>query len=207
MRARDLMTSPVITISVVTPIKAAARLLMAHGFTALPVVDDDDRLVGIVTEADLIRDRIPRDTRFRQGESDTSQHHSAQVLVGSVMTTPATAMGSGADLTDLCQTLVDGHIRAVPVVDDSRVVGIVTRGDIVRVLARDDGVIAADILHRLEIYGGPNRWTVTVHDGVVRIVDAFDYGPDRHVASLLAQAVPGVVDTRTVSTANGRNER
>jgi hypothetical protein len=61
--------------------------------------------------------------------------------------------------------------------------------------------------NQLEIYGGPNRWTVRVDDGVVRIVDAFDYGPDRHVASLLAQAVPGVVDAQTVSTMNGSNER
>jgi len=207
MRACDLMTSPVITVTSSTSVKDAAKLLMSHGFTALPVVDDD-RLVGIVTEADLIRDRIPRDTRFRQGEIDTSQHHSAPVSVGSVMTSPATAMGPGIDLTDLCHTLVDAHIRAMPIVDDYRVIGIVTRGDIVRVLARDDGVIAADIRHRLEIYGGPNRWTVTVRDGVVRIVDAFDYGPDRHVANLLAQAVPGVVDAHTGSTAvNGSNER
>lgn len=206
MRVCDLMTSPVITVSSSTPVKAAATLLMSHGFTALPVVDDD-LLVGIVTEADLIRDRIPRDTRFRQGELDTSQHRSAPVVVGSVMTSPVTVMGPGADVTDLCQVLVDARIRAMPIVDDSRVVGIVTRGDVVRVLARDDDRIAADIRHQLEIYGGPNRWTVRVDDGVARIVDAFDNGTDRHVASLLAQAVPGVVDAQTLSTANGSNER
>jgi CBS domain-containing protein len=108
-------------------VKDAAKLLMSHGFTALPVVDDD-LLVGIVTEADLIRDRIPRDTRFRQGELYTSQHHSAQVSVGSVMTSPVKVMGPGADLTDLCQALVNAHIRAMPIEDGSRVVGIVTRG-------------------------------------------------------------------------------
>jgi CBS domain-containing protein len=58
MRARDIMTSPVITVRPAMTIKEAARLLATHGFTALPVVDDDERLIGIVTEADLVRDRI-----------------------------------------------------------------------------------------------------------------------------------------------------
>jgi len=206
MRACDLMTAPVITVRSDAPVKDALKLLTANSFTALPVVDDTV-LVGIVTEADLIQDRIPRDTRYRQGEPDTDQHHAAQVSVGSVMTSPAVAMTPGADLTDVCQALLGAHIRAMPIVEGARVVGIVTRGDIVRVLARDDTAIAADIRHRLEIYGGPNRWTVEVEDGVVRIVDAFDSSTDRHVASMLAQAVPGVVDARTRFTGNGRSAR
>jgi CBS domain-containing protein len=206
MRARDLMTAPVITVRSDSPAKDAMKLLIDNGFTALPVVDDN-ALVGIVTEADLIHDRIPRDTRFRQGDRDTNQHHGARVSVGSVMTSPAIAMAAGADLTDLCQALLDAHIRAMPIVEGAKVVGIVTRGDIVRVLARDDLVIAADIRHRLEIYGGTNRWTVDVQDGVVRIVDAFDNSADRHVASMLAQAVPGVVDAQTRSVGNGSGTR
>jgi CBS domain-containing protein len=199
------MSAPVITVRSETTVKDALKLLIENGFTALPVVDADARLAGIVTEADLIQDRIPRDTRYRQDERDTSQHHAAQVSVGSVMSSPAIAMPSGADLTDLCQALLDAHVRAMPIVDDDNVVGIVTRGDIVRVLARDDLAIAADIRHRLEIYGGLNRWTVDVKDGVVRIVDAFDNSTDRHVASMLAQAVPGVVDAETRSVGNGRS--
>jgi CBS domain-containing protein len=197
------MSAPVITVRSDSPAKEAMKVLTDNGFTALPVVDDD-ALVGIVTEADLIQDRIPRDTRFRHGERDTNRQHTAPVSVGSVMTSPAIAMPSGADLTDLCQALLGAHIRAMPIVDGAEVVGIVTRGDIVRVLARDDLSIAADIRHRLEIYGGLNRWTVDVQDGVVRIVDAFDDDTDRHVASMLAQAVPGVVDARTSAFGNGR---
>jgi CBS domain-containing protein len=209
MRARDLMTAPVITVRSDSPVKEALKLLTANSFTALPVVNDNV-LMGIVTEADLIHDRIPRDPRNRQGELDTSTHRAAPMSVGSVMTSPAVTMGSGADLTDVCQALLDAHIRAMPIVDDGKVVGIVTRGDIVRVLARDDHAIAADIRHRLEIYGGLNRWRVHVQDGVARIVDTFDNSTDRHVASLLAQAVPGVVDAQAVSTpsaGNGRTRR
>lgn len=205
MRARDLMTAPVITVSSGTPVKDALNLLTTNRFTALPVVDDTV-LVGIVTEADLIGDRVPRDPHNRQGEPHTGHHRSVPVTVGAVMTSPAVTIGSGADLAEVCQALLDAHIRAMPIVDDARVVGIVTRGDIVRVLARDDAAIAADIRHRLENYGGLNRWTVVVENGVVRIVDEFDNGTDRHVAEVLAQAVPGVVDARAVS-GNGRSRR
>lgn len=193
MRARDLMTAPVITVHPWTSAKEAAELLSAHGFTALPVVDDDDRLVGIVTEADLIRGRIPADPRYVHEPREPI----AGKTVGDLMTTPVTAMSTGTDVADLCQALVDARIRAMPIVDGSAVVGIITRGDVVRVLARDDSDIARDVKHRLEIYGGSGRWQVEVSDGFVHITDQFDDDSDRHVAQLLALAVPGVVAAET----------
>jgi CBS domain-containing protein len=106
-------------------------------------------------------------------------------------------MSTGADVADLCQARVDARIRAMPIVDGSTVVGIVTRGDIVRVLARHDSAIARDVKHRLEIYGGSGRWKIDVRDGNVRIADQFDDDSDRHVAQLLALAVPGVISADT----------
>ncbi len=170
MRARDLMTAPVITVHPWTSAKEAAELLSMHGFTALPVTDDDERLIGIVTEADLIRDRIPADTRY---ERHRPVHPVTETTVGALMTSPVTAMSSGTDVHELCQALVDARIRAMPIVDGSAVVGIVTRGDI-------------------------NRWRVQVREGVVHIADQYDDDTDRHVATLLALAVPGVVGADTV---------
>ncbi|RZQ65909.1 CBS domain-containing protein [Amycolatopsis suaedae] len=206
MRARDLMSSPVVTVTPRTPVKEAAGLLARHGFTALPVVDDDERLVGVVTEADLIRGGVPRDIRSRHGERDLGQHRETDRTVGAVMSTPAVAMGQGTDVADLCQALTDSRIRSMPIVDGSTVVGIVTRRDIVRALSREDSAIAADVRHRLEIYGGGDRWDVTVRDGVVRVTDTYDDETDRHVATLLAQAVPGVVDAHTVATSTTNKE-
>src|ERR1700730_13879229 len=97
MRACDVMTSPVITVNPGTTVKEAATLLAGNGFTALPVLDDDDRLIGMVTEVDLVRDRFPRDPRYRQ-QVDTP---TAPVTVGAVMTTPAVGMGATADVADL----------------------------------------------------------------------------------------------------------
>ena len=199
MRALDIMSSPVVTVTPEMTVKYAANLLSAHGFTALPVLDADGRLIGVVTEADLLRDRFPRDARYRQGE-DTVADDPPAGTVGGVMTTPAVGMGAGTDVVDLVRVLLEDRIRSMPIVDGAHVVGIVTRQDLVRALARDDTVISADVRHQLSIYGGPARWTVEVHDGTVEVVDAFDDETDRHVATVLAQAVPGVTAVRVTGT-------
>jgi CBS domain-containing protein len=199
MRTRDIMTSPVIAIHPQTTVQEAAALLAARGFTALPVVDDDRRLVGIVTEADLVRDRFPHDARsLIHGEQHPNATTEAET-VGDVMTSPAASMPSATDVAVLTATLLEAQHRAMPIVDNGRLVGIVTRRDLVRVVARDDAVIAKDVKHKLEIYGGPNRWDVQVQHGVVTIGDQFDDATDRHVAKVLAEAVPGVVRAQTVS--------
>jgi CBS domain-containing protein len=201
MRAQDIMSRPVVTATPKTSAKRAAEVLTAHGFTALPVVDDDERLIGIVTEADLISDRLPADPRSpRRPPADER----AGATVGEVMTSPATGMGPGSDLVELCRALLDSRIRTMPIVDGSRVVGIVTRGDILRVFARKDTEIADDVRRHLAIYGGPDRWQVEVHDGVVRIVDEFDDETDRHVATVLAEAVPGVVRASALTISRDR---
>ena len=193
MRARDIMSSPVVAVRPETHVKEAAELLTARGFTALPVVDEDDRLIGIVTEADLVRDRIPRDPRHLAHVDTPPKQLPSRPTVGEVMTSPVTAMGPGTDVADLCTALLDGRHRSMPIVEGSRLVGIVTRRDLVAMISRRDAAIAKDVLHKLEIYGGPNRWRVSVHDGVVSIGDEYNDATDRHVATVLAESVPGVV--------------
>ena len=113
------------------------------------------------------------------------------------MTTEVVSARPGTDVVDLVTTMLAEHVRGVPVVesmpDGGRVVGIVTCRDLVRALARDDDAIAEAVRHRLEAYGGCDRWTVTVRDGQVRIGDAMDDATDRHVAVVLAESMPGVV--------------
>jgi len=204
MRARDIMTTPVIAVRPETPIKEAAALLAGNGFTALPVVDAENRIIGIVTEADLVRDRVPRDPRALCHPSEALAT-TTTTTVGEVMTTPVAGMGAGTDVAVLAKALLDDGHRSMPIVDGSRLIGIVTRRDIVRVIARDDKTIAEDIRHRLEIYGGDRRWRVDVQDGMVAIGDQFDGDQgdaetDRHVATVLAEAVPGVVRATAFAT-------
>ncbi|WP_197319072.1 HPP family protein [Saccharomonospora sp. NB11] len=189
MRAKDIMTSPVVTVSPDDSVKRATRLLAEHGFTALPVVDDSDRVVGIVTEADVVADRVPPDARYRTDRTTTP----VPETVGEVMTSSPTCTQQGADVAELVGTLLEGHLRAVPVLAGTKLVGIVTRSDVVRALSRDDADIARDVRRRLMIYGGPDRWHVTVDGGTVTVLDDHDDATDRHVATVLAESVPGVV--------------
>ena len=191
MRARDLMSTPVVSVTTRTTAKEAARLLASHGFTAMPVLDDDDRLVGVVTEADLIRDRFPRDPRHHPADDDGTAGNAPPTIVGEVMTAPAIGIGAGVDVVDLVTVMLTDRVRSMPIVDGSRVVGVVTRRDLMRAFGRDDKAITDDVRHRLSMYGGPDRWTVEVHDGAVSIGDEFDNATDRHVAGVLATAVPG----------------
>ncbi len=203
MRAEDIMSSPVVKVRPETPAKAATALLATHGFTALPVVDQDDRLLGVVTEADLMRDRIlpdPRASLWREHDDVPRPH--APDTVGLVMSSPVTALPRHADAAELAKVMLHENIRSVPIVDGSRVVGIVTRRDLLRTIARDDLAIVADVRHQLAAYAGGDRWTVSVRDGVVRVLDEFDDDTDRHVATVLAQAVPGVQSVEVTARAD-----
>jgi CBS domain-containing protein len=194
MQARDIMNSPAVTVTTETTVKYAAKLLASNGFTTLPVLDGDGRLIGILTEADVMRGRFPRDPRYHHafdgdilGADETPQVPA--VAVDAVMTTPAIGMGAGADVVDVVTAMLSACVRSMPIVDGSRVVGIVTRRDLMRALVRDDDrTIAADVRHRLAMYGGPDRWTVDVHDGAVAIGDEFDNATDQHVAEVLTEA-------------------
>jgi CBS domain-containing protein len=131
MKAREVMSHPVVTVADSAGVATAAQLILTRGFTALPVVDDDDRLVGIVTEADVIRDRIPADPRMYYGQFPKHTRPSSDT-VADVMTTPVESLTPGADVAEAAQMMLDQRIRAVPIVDGHHVVGILTRRDLVR---------------------------------------------------------------------------
>jgi CBS domain-containing protein len=199
MFTRDVMTSQVVTVTTETRVKRAAGLLATGGYTALPVVDEHDYLVGIVSEADIVRGRFPRDPRSRITATPELDTPTAAATVGEVMSTDVVSAIPTTDVVDLIAVMLEHGVRSIPVVDGRRLVGVVTRRDLVRALARDDEAIAAAVRHRLFAYGGSDRWTVEVHDGEVSIRDEFDDPTDRHVAEVLAQSVPGVLAARATS--------
>jgi CBS domain-containing protein len=127
MLARDVMSSPVITLRPDVPAHAAAALLVSHGFTAAPVVDGEHRVVGIATEADLVRGRI-----VPEGWTVDEQ---PEPTVVEVMTPSPTVMPPDADLADVVALMLDLGIRSIPIVDDGVLVGVVSRRDVLRVVA------------------------------------------------------------------------
>jgi CBS domain-containing protein len=193
MKARDLMTSPVVSVGPDAPVKEAARLLVSHGFAVLPVIDADDRLLGVVAEADLLRNRLLPDPR------DLIHHRAPEATrlvpptVAGVMTTEVVTAVPDTHAAELGRLMVDRHLRAVPVVDGDRLVGIVSRVDVLRTIARDDDVIARDVRGHLSA-AGRRHWDVAVADGVVTLTSEGADETDRHIATVVAGCAPGVVD-------------
>lgn len=131
MLARDIMSHPVVSVRPWTPIAECAAILVDRGFSAAPVLDDDDRLVGIVSEADLLRWPLPADTR-RQPLRPADEHQRPPVQVAEVMTATVESLTPGADVADAARMMVAERIRCLPIVDGSQVVGVITRRDLLR---------------------------------------------------------------------------
>lgn len=197
MKAREIMTSPAVTVRGTTPVTVAARILAEQGFAAVPVVDEDDALVGIASEADLLRERIRPDPRIYGPRAPSADR---SVLVSSVMTTPVVSVTPGADAADAVKTMLEENIRCLPVVDGYRVVGVITRRDLLAAGAvRSDSDLRRDIEERLAAVDASDRWQVTVQAGVAEIGDFRSDPGGREVAHRIASAVPGVVAVRSVT--------
>jgi CBS domain-containing protein len=179
MQTRDVMTSPVVTVTPDTSLKDAAAALVEHGINAVPVVDDGRRLVGIVSEADLLRPEGPRPRTVRE-----------------VMTQAVYTMPEDADAAAAARLMLRHGLKSVPVVAGGLVVGIVARRDLLRLVARSDQDIHADLERRLkEEVSALQRLGIDVGDGVVTFRGAVG-APGRELCKVLARAVPGVVETR-----------
>jgi hypothetical protein len=159
------------------------------------VVDNDGRLVGIVTEVDLIRGRIPPDPRVYGPHPHVRTLGPA--LVEDVMTAPVETLTAGADISDAAKMMIDERIRCLPIVEGARPIGILTRRDLLRAaVVHDDTELVDEISHQLARVGNPNRWSVSVQAGVADIEDFGSDVDDRKRAARLTAAVPGVVQVQ-----------
>ena len=205
MQARDVMTREVMTVGPDTSAKYAAEVMADRGFAALPVVDDDLRLVGIVAEADVLRDRIPADPRLHARRDEHPADAAPSLLVHGVMTSRVRTVDAAADVADIARLFVDDGLRSVPVLDDGRLVGIVSRRDLLRALVRPDAEIRTDVLRLVEGYTGDlGAWEITVSEGMTTIRRTRG-GPqvsrdveDRALRAL-AGTVAGVIGVRVLS--------
>jgi CBS domain-containing protein len=192
MRAKDIMTTSVEVIRQDARIETAAELLTARQVTALPVVDADDALVGMVSEGDLLWHRVPTDPTAHAwrhiSEPETLPSEVHQIM----STRPATA-SPDTDVAEIADLMLHRDVRSVPIVDGRKVVGIVSRRDILRMAIRDDSTLTGEVQHRLDEYAdGARRWTASVHSGVATVTGPFPGDVERTVVAVLARTVPGV---------------
>jgi CBS domain-containing protein len=194
VRVREVMSSPVVTVPPDMRLKEVADLLVRHGISAVPVVDDDE-LVGIVTEADLLPLELTPDPRAHLAPPPDPPSGVPRVAA-QVMTWPVLALPEDADAAEAARLMLERRIRSIPVVRGRQVVGIVARRDLLEVLARSDGDIARDLEALLAAeLGAPSPYRTTVRDGIVEFTGPTD-PTSRKLATLLAREVPGVVEVR-----------
>lgn len=155
--AADIMTREVIAVRPETPVQAIAMLLFKHGISAVPVADDSGAVVGMVSEGDLLpRDETEREARrdwwlrmLAQGESlnpefvahvEHPDRTARQIMAAPVVTVPDTA-----DIVEIAEILSANRIKRAPVLRDGRIVGIVSRADLIRAIAHPAKPVDAEI--------------------------------------------------------------
>jgi CBS domain-containing protein len=194
MRTCDVMSSPVVSVPPDAPLKEVAATLVEHGINAMPVVDAGDRLIGIVSEADL----LSLETQTGRGPAPARARTAGEVMRQSVYT-----VTGDTDATAAARLMLRHRLKSVPVVAGERVVGMVARRDLLRLLTRSDDDIQADLERRLqEEIQALQRLAMPVAGGVITI-DA-GAGPLAHqLLEGLARDIPGVIEVRT--TRSGAN--
>lgn len=211
MQAIDIMTPGVITAAPDTPISELIRLMLSHHVSAIPILDGET-LAGIVSEGDLIR-RAELGSERRPSrwlELISSRAHLAADYVHThgrmareVMTSEVVTVADTTPIADIAALLEKHRIKRVPVLRDGKLLGIVSRANLLRALACsigqpatvDDRRIRDAILGELrkQPWGGsPVETSVMVQDGVVHLWGYFDSEAERQARIVAAEATPGV---------------
>ncbi|NUR59544.1 MAG: CBS domain-containing protein [Catenulispora sp.] len=192
----------VVLVQADTPFKEVARCLADRGISAVPVVDEHTHVIGVVSEADLLYKESRLQSRkpsvFGGRQEVRAQHKADAVLAGELMTSPAVTIGPGDDVVRAARRMEDHKVKRLPVVDeDGRLLGIVSRHDLLRLFTRPDAEIRSEILQDVllrTLWIDPREVDVSVIDGVVRLRGTVEV---RSVADLVGRVVrgtDGVVD-------------
>ena len=191
MLVREAMTPRPVTVRPDSSVKEALALLDRHSVTMLPVTSAQGVLVGILSEADVIRDRVGPDARATMLPPDEARTDFVLDNVSEVMNHRSVTVREDTDLADAADLMTSTSVKSLPVVDDHfRVVGVLSRRDIVHLLARSDADVEReidDLYRRLGV-----SWLVDVSDGLVTVTGPVDE-KDRALAVSAASTVAGVV--------------
>lgn len=196
MLVHEVMTTPVITVPRTWTAKQAVLLLYEKDITAAPVVDEHGRMVGIVSEMDLLRGEFEADPRayLRLSAPPGSQ---PPVGVEDVMSPNVKTVREDTDILDLVELMITTGVKSVPVVRGDELVGMVSRRDLMGILAYGDDRIRDDVLTALrETSAETASFEVAVTNGVVELYGGTGDDGSARIAELIVNTVPGV--TRVV---------
>jgi CBS-domain-containing membrane protein len=200
---QDVMTREVVAVRGATPFKELVRLLNEHRITALPVLDDTGRVVvGVVSETDLALKEVAPLREAHTPVFETTEHRverakAASLTAADLMTAPAVTAGPDELVAAAARRMYDHSVKRLPVVDrGGALVGIVTRGDLLKVFLRSDDDLRFDVLDHvagdlLRLPAGAVE--VDVHDGIVRLAGRLPRRRQALTLEKLTAAIDGVV--------------
>ncbi|ASW56360.1 CBS domain-containing protein [Plantactinospora sp. KBS50] len=195
----DVMTREVVTVAPDTGYRLIADLLVGHAVSAVPVVDPENRVLGIVSEADLLPklehpDRAPSRPLAGRGRRP-GWHDATGETAADLMTGPAVTISRDASVSAAARLMDSARVKRLPVVDEhGRLVGMLSRRDLLSLYARPDDQIRAAVLDTLRaLWIGPDTVTVAVERGVVRLSGELDRSSTARIAARFVAATPGVV--------------
>lgn len=210
MKVSELMTTDVVTTTPATPIRDVARAMVEHGISGMPVCDDAGAVVGVISEGDVLYKELGRvEVRggflgwFLDPETDVVEKSEARTAA-EAMTSPAITALPYESAAAAARHMTEKGVNRLPVVtNDGRLVGIVTRADLVRAFVRPDHLVEAeirdDVLRRV-LWLTPGAIDVQVRDGEVDLAGLLDTEAEAEVLEKLVAKVPGVVTVRSAVT-------
>jgi CBS-domain-containing membrane protein len=197
----DVMTREVVTVTADIGYKAVADLMVRRSVSAVPVVDAERRVLGVVSEADLLAkleyaDRVPRHLLATRRMRNDRQKASGDTA-GELMTAPAVTIRAGKSVTSAARLMEAARIKRIPVVDeDGRLVGIVSRRDLVRIYTRPDREVRQAVEDGVvqSLWIDPSLLSIRVRSGVVTLTGRLDRKSLGEIVVTFTRATPGVVD-------------
>lgn len=197
----DLMTTEVVSVDETAGFKQMVELIKQHRISALPVVDGQRRVIGVVSEADLIlkEDRIDLGEQhvFESHRRRQERERAGGTTARELASVPAVTIGPGDSVREAAKLMHDRAIKRLPVVDgDGRLVGVISRSDVLRVFMRSDDEIrreiVEDVIRRTMLLDAPTL-VISVTDGIVTATGEVDRKTDAEILTRLSAAVAGVV--------------
>jgi CBS domain-containing protein len=209
----DIMTPTVVTATPGTPLPELIDEMVQHGVSGIPIIDGESRLVGIVTEADLMTKPAYGGTHRRslavladllRGRGRRWESKATAMTAGQIMTTDVETARPREAVRGAAKRMVECGVKRLPVVDDGRLIGIISRADVLRRMHRTDEELQTEIAAVLaDPVRVPETTTVTVSvaDGVVTLRGSVRFPMDLPVLSAIVWRFPGVVDVHVDVTA------
>jgi CBS domain-containing protein len=199
----EVMTRDVVAVPEQMPFKEVVETLTRHRVSAVPVVDTDNVVLGVVSEADLLHRVESPVGEPHRGFLDRKQRRAGRAKAsaqdaGELMTAPAVIVRPSTPVAAAAQLMDREGIKRLPVVDDQHhLVGIVSRSDLLRIYLRDDDAIREELVNEVivrTLWIDPSTVAVAVSDGVVHLTGTTDRRSTQDILVRLAATVTGVVE-------------